>query len=201
MSTIDGLPAHVFLVHAVVILVPLSSVLLLLIAFWPAARTRLSLFAAVLSAITLAFVPLTTAAGEWLEHHVPRTPLIRTHTHIADYMLPWAIALFVVTAVVAAREFLRARAAATADERVPVGASLGTGVAAEASLAPSGTVATHGVGGRAVTIVLAVLALVVAAGASSTIYKIGDSGAKAAWTGNFSPTELPRPPRQPSPTG
>jgi len=64
-------------------------------------------------------------------------------------------------------------------------------------LAPTRTAADHGAGGTVVTIVLAVLALVVAGGATSTIYKIGDSGARAAWTGNFSPTELPRTPAPP----
>jgi hypothetical protein len=37
---------------------------------------------------------------------------------------------------------------------------------------------------------LAVLALVVAAGSVLTVYRIGDSGARAAWTGRFSPTPI-----------
>lgn len=198
MTTVDGLPAHVFLVHAVVVLVPLSAGFLLLIALWPAARQRLYVVAGVLSAVTLAFVPLTTNAGEWLEHHVARTPLIRAHTHLGDTMLPWAIGLFVVTAAVAVREFMRIRTAAAP---VPVGAGVGASTPSDAPLAPTKSAAAHGAGGKSVTIVLAVLALVVAAGSTVTIYRIGDSGAKAAWTGNFSPTELPRPPRQPAPTG
>ena len=40
MSTVNGLPAHVLLVHAVVVLVPLTSLLLVLVAVWPAARRR-----------------------------------------------------------------------------------------------------------------------------------------------------------------
>src|SRR5581483_7321076 len=107
MSTISGLPAHVLLVHAVVALVPLTSMLLLLIAWWPAALQRLNVLAAVISALMLVSVPLTTDAGEWLEHHLPRTPLIHTHTELGDTMLPWAIALFLVTVAIAAREFVR----------------------------------------------------------------------------------------------
>ena len=109
MSTINGLPAHVLLVHAVVVLVPLTATLLLLTACWPAARRRLSLFAAATGAVTLVSVPLATEAGEWLEHHLPRTPLLHIHTELGDYMLPWAVALFVATAAVAVREFLRTR--------------------------------------------------------------------------------------------
>lgn len=202
MSTIQGLPAHVFLVHAVVILVPLSALMLLLIAFWPAARQRFSLLATVLSAVTLVFVPITTEAGSWLSHHLPRTPentpLIRAHAQLGDSMLPWAIGLFVVTAVIAGREFVRSRKAAT-DTRIPVGAGVGAlsvnsqGPAESApEPAPTRSSATHGVGGPAATIVLAVLALVVAAGSSVCIYRIGDSGATAAWTGKFSPTEVRR---------
>lgn len=40
MSTINGLPAHVLLVHAVVVLVPLTAIMLVLAAFWPSARRR-----------------------------------------------------------------------------------------------------------------------------------------------------------------
>jgi hypothetical protein len=52
-----------------------------------------------------------------------------------------------------------------------------------------------------VTAVVAALALVAGAAGWYGMYRIGDSGAKAAWTGNFSPTELPRPPRQPKSNG
>jgi hypothetical protein len=44
--------------------------------------------------------------------------------------------------------------------------------------------------------VLAVLAVVVATGSVVTVYRIGDSGARAAWTGRFS--ELPQPPLLPA---
>jgi hypothetical protein len=182
MSTINGLPAHVLLVHAVVVLVPLSAVLLL-IAWWPAARRKLSLFAAATATAALISVPITTEAGDWLEHHLPRTPLLRIHTELGDYMLPWAIALFVATALVAAREFTRTRRSA-----VDVSASDGPGAAHTESGGDR-----NGLGGRPLTIALAVLALIVAAGATATVYRIGDSGARAAWDGKYSQTAIPSP--------
>src|ERR1700712_2477431 len=109
MTTINGLPAHILLVHAVIALIPLSAVLVLLTAWWPAARRRLTLLAVVTAGLALISVPITTEAGDWLEHHLPSTPQLRIHTELGDYMLPWAIALFVITAAVAAREFLRTR--------------------------------------------------------------------------------------------
>jgi hypothetical protein len=41
LTTIMGLPAHVLLVHFIVILAPLTAVLAILYAVWPAARRRL----------------------------------------------------------------------------------------------------------------------------------------------------------------
>lgn len=172
MSVINGLPAHVLLVHAVVVLVPLTAVLVVAVAFWPAARYRLSVPTAVLAAITLALVPVTTDAGEWLEHHLPRTPLLRVHTELGDYMLPWAVALFVVAAAVAARDVMASR------RQQP----------------PAGPGAAHrtdeGVGGRPASVLLAALALLVAVGSIGTVFRIGESGSRAAWTGQFSPTPV-----------
>lgn len=38
---LNGLPAHPFLVHFIVVLAPLTAVLAILCAIWPAARQRL----------------------------------------------------------------------------------------------------------------------------------------------------------------
>ncbi|WP_233625292.1 hypothetical protein [Actinoplanes sp. ATCC 53533] len=42
MGTVNGLPAHILLVHAIVVLLPLAALLLVLTAVWPAARRRLA---------------------------------------------------------------------------------------------------------------------------------------------------------------
>lgn len=181
MSTINGLPAHVLLVHAVVVLVPLTSILLVLVAFWPSVRRRLSLPTAILAGLALIVVPITTEAGDWLEHHVARTPLLRTHTQLGDTMLPWAIGLFIVAAALAARELLHARRRAS--RAVTLADGPGT------TRAPRTTRSwrrTEALGGRPVTVALAVLALIVAVGSTVTVYRIGESGARAAWTGQFS---------------
>ena len=174
MSTVNGLPAHVLLVHAVVVLVPATAVLLVLVACWPAARRRLVPLTAVVALIALAAVPLTTEAGEWLEHRLPRSQAIETHTHLGDGMLPWAIGLAVVALAFVARDLVAHRRRATGvDDPAP---------ASSAALP----------GGAAVSVVLLVLAVVVGAGSVVTVYRIGDSGARAAWTGSFSATPLPR---------
>jgi hypothetical protein len=189
VTTFDGLPAHPLLVHAVVVLIPLAAVLLVLIAVWPAARRRFTVLTAILAALALISVPITTDAGDWLEHHVPRTPLVHAHTHLGDAMLPWAIALFIVTAAITAREILRARATTRTASHI----------AADAIQTPPPTsdrassTPRPGLGGPVTSIVLAVLAVAVALGSIITVYRIGESGARAAWTGHF--TAQANPPR------
>src|SRR5205823_5424559 len=80
MSTINGLPAHILLVHAIVVLLPLSALLLVVSAVWSKARRRLAGANALLAVFVLLLVPVTTNAGEWLERRVPRTDLLRVHT-------------------------------------------------------------------------------------------------------------------------
>lgn len=160
MTTINGLPAHVLLVHAVVVLVPLSALLLVLVAVWPAARRRLTLLTTLLAAVALAAVPLTTEAGEWLERRVPDSPLVAAHAELGDGLLPWAAGLFAVALAISLLH-LRAR---RAEKR--------TGVV--------------------VTTVAAILAVVVSVGAVTEVYLIGDSGARAAWTGKIGPARAPQ---------
>jgi hypothetical protein len=97
-DTVFGLPTPAIVVHATVVLLPLASLVVLLHAFWPAARRRLGIVTPVLAGVALVLVPLSTESGESLEHSVGRSGLIRRHAELADGMLPWALALFVVAA-------------------------------------------------------------------------------------------------------
>lgn len=190
MTTINGLPAHILLVHAVVGLVPATAVLVVLVAVWPAARRRLTWVAAGLAVATLICVPVTTDAGEWLERRVERTALLRTHTELGDTMLPWAIGLAVVALAFLARKLLAERAVrrgttvAAGGGPGPARVTAGGREAAPVAVEP---------GGRILSLVLAVLAVVVAVGSVVTVYRIGESGAAAVWTGQFSQQAQPRP--------
>lgn len=181
MGQISGLPAHVLIVHFVVVAVPLAALLLVAAALWPAARRRLGLATPVVALVTLLSVPVATNAGEWLQRRVPNDPLVRNHVRLGDSLLPWAIGLVVVAAAVWAVDRVAARAGAER-EPVPVGAVGDT---------PERTVReTSALTGPAVRIVLAVLAVVVAAGSIVQVYRIGESGARAAWntTAQHNPT-------------
>ncbi|BCY09489.1 DUF2231 domain-containing protein [Actinoplanes sp. L3-i22] len=168
MSTVNGLPAHILLVHAVVVLLPLAALLLVLTAVWPAARRRLAGPNAILAVIVVGLVPVTTSAGEWLERRVAETALLRDHTELGDTAI-WAALPVAVLALVV---WWRQREATAA-------AAVAAGVRQRSYLAPGSTTLTR---------IVAVLAVVIAGSAVYDTYRIGDSGAKASWTGNFSST-------------
>jgi hypothetical protein len=159
LTEFNGLPAHILIVHFVIALVPLTALLLLLSVFWPQARHRIGVALPVVAFVTLASVPLAQHAGGWLQSRVPSTALVRRHTQMGGTLLPWAGLMFLLAVAV---WVLHRRS---------------LGEPAQGLLA----------WGRApVAIGLAVVSLVLAAGSLVTLYRIGDSGAKAAWEGRFS---------------
>lgn len=97
MDSINGLPAHPLLVHAVVVLLPLAALAVALHTVWPAARQRLGIVTPLLCLVVVVLVPITSDAGEHLERTLGGSnELIERHAELADQLLPWAIALAVV---------------------------------------------------------------------------------------------------------
>ena len=161
-TRVNGLPAHVLLVHVVVMLVPLAAIALVAFAAWPTARHRLGVVLPLLALAALISVPVTTHAGEWLEERLPSNPAIRTHADLGDGLLPWAVGLFLVAAVLWVRHHRESRLDGPDD--------------------PGGHRRTRGRAGPSQW-ALIVLSLAVAVGSVVQVYRIGDSGAKAAWKG------------------
>lgn len=89
------------LVHFIVVLAPLTAILAALCAVWPAARTRLIWLVLALALFTTALTPLTTEAGEWLEHRIGETPAIELHAERGDIMLYFMLALSAAIALLA----------------------------------------------------------------------------------------------------
>jgi hypothetical protein len=158
MQTVNGLPAHVLLVHAIVVLLPLSATLLALTALWPAARHRLAGPNAILALLVVVLVPITTSAGEFLEHKLKPNSLIHRHAELGDTAIYAAVAVAVLAVVV----WWRHRE------------GQGHRLTGRAYLAPAS---------NAVTTVVTVVAVLVAGAAVYDVVRIGDSGAKASWTG------------------
>jgi len=166
MDTVNGLPAHVLLVHAVVILLPLACLALVLHAAWPTARRRLGVVTPALALVSLVLVPVTAEAGEFLQHR-PRfetDPLVQEHAELGDQLLPFAVGLFVVAVAVWVLGRYNDGAA------VPVIFERST----TARTAPTW-----------LTLVASIVSLAIAVLTVVWVLRIGDSGAQAAWKDNF----------------
>lgn len=102
MTEIHGLPAHVLFVHFIVVLVPLTALLVIACALWPAARRHLVWLTLILAAFTAALAPITIDAGEWLIslRHNP-TQILEEHADRGELMKYFAAALLVVAVVLA----------------------------------------------------------------------------------------------------
>ncbi len=158
VTEINGLPAHILLIHLVVIGIPVAAALTVLSAVWPAARRRLGIITPIVAGLALISVPITTHAGKWLQARVFNgftNPLIVRHAELGEELLPWSIGLFVV---------------AVAAWGVPILAARSDGSV---------------LGSTWVKIVIGVLAVAFAVVSVVQVYRIGDAGAKAAWSTNF----------------
>ncbi|MBT2498884.1 hypothetical protein J7E25_07225 [Agromyces sp. ISL-38] len=152
---VAGLPLHPLIVHAVVVLTPLTVLALLLGTFWPSARRRLGIVTPLGALVVLVLVPITVLAGQTLAEVIGPIPAVERHRGLGEMLLPWAIALFVV----AAAQWAWFR---FGDARIREG---------------SPTAA------RAVVIGLAAASVVVGVGTVVLLVLIGDSGSRAVWGG------------------
>lgn len=152
---VAGLPLHPLIVHATVVLTPLTVLALLLGTFWPAARRRLGIVTPLAALVVLVLVPVTVAAGLSLAEVIGPVPAVERHRMLGELLLPWAIALFVISA--AQWAWFRYGDARVRRERA--------GVA------------------RAVVVGLAAASVVVGVGTVVMLVLIGDSGARAVWGG------------------
>lgn len=110
MTTIWGLPAHALLVHAIVVLAPLTAALEILCGFWPAARRNLVWLVLALAGLTTILTPITTDAGEWLkDQRRSVSPILQEHAERGDWMIYFSAALLVVALALVALHWLESR--------------------------------------------------------------------------------------------
>ncbi|SHG74230.1 hypothetical protein SAMN05443575_2673 [Jatrophihabitans endophyticus] len=183
-TEIGGLPAHVLLIHAIVVLAPLGALFTILSAVWPAARHKLGVISPLTCLVVLALVPVTTNAGEWLEDRLTENgpnAAIEKHADLGDTFLWFAIGLFVVSAAVWWVGRVDDRAAATRPEATRpeadgTGGPGGPGATATA-VRPTARTAVP----VAVRVAVAVVAIAVSLVTVWQLYRIGDTGADATW--------------------
>lgn len=104
-----GLPAHPLVVHAAVVLLPLAAMATLVCAAVPRARRPYAPVAVGLALVATLAVGLAQGSGEELEEQVDETELVEEHTEQGERVLPWAIAVAVAAAAVAAIPVLARR--------------------------------------------------------------------------------------------
>ena len=148
MSTFNGLPAHILLNHFVVVLAPLTAILAIVCALWPAARRRLIWLVLLLAVGTLVLTPVTANAGAWLSARVGASPTLTTHERLGGTLIYLVAALVATVTLLAAVHLRQVRGRTVA-------------------------FAFHAVVG--------VLVIVAAVATLIQTYRIGDSGARAAW--------------------
>ncbi len=158
LDTIGGIPLHPLIVHAVVVLVPLASLLLLLAAVSPRIRHWAGLLTPITATIALFLTPLASQSGEALQRRVQSSPALEDHVELGDSLVFF---VFVVAVLAWALWFLDRRARASA-----------TGTAAD------------GVATRRSPLLTAVIVLSVLAVVATTVevVLIGHSGAEATWS-------------------
>lgn len=153
LPDVAGLPLHPLIVHAVVVLLPLTALALALGAVVPAARRRLGIVTPLAALLVLVLVPVTILAGEDLKEVVGPLPAVEHHEMLGRMLPPWAIALFVVAA--AQWGWHRFRPTRAEGERRRSDA--------------------------VITAVLAGAAVVAAIGSTVMVVLIGEAGARAVW--------------------
>lgn len=110
MNEINGLPAHVLFVHFMVVLAPLTALLVIVCALWPAARRRLVWPTLILAVVITVLTPITTEAGEWLfDLRRDPDPILREHADRGGWMIYFSVALLVVASALAVLHVLERR--------------------------------------------------------------------------------------------
>ena len=160
LDTIGGIPLHPLIVHAVVVLVPLASLLLLLAAVSPRIRHWAGILTPITATVALVLVPFATQSGEALEKRVEASPALEEHTELGDSLLYFVIVLAVLAW---ALWFLDRRAQA-----------------AVGSAASDGTAAPPARSGLLTAVV--VLSVISVLATTVQVVRIGHSGASASWS-------------------
>ena len=175
---INGLPVHPLVVHAVVVLLPLAVLGTIAIALRPAWRLPYGYFVVGAAAVATVLLPVSTSSGEALEERVGNPG---EHAELGDQLIWFALPLLILLVALVVMEWRRAREdAAVTGTPVNRTGTTGTGTAGATSASTGTTTASRGTGSTARTVV-AGLAILAALATGVQVYRVGDSGARAAW--------------------
>lgn len=149
---INGIPVHPLVVHAVVVLLPLAMLGTIAIAVRPRWRVTYGPLVVGSALVATILCPVATSSGEALEERVGDPG---EHAELGESLVWFGLALVILSAALVYLQRQQDKA-----------------VAADAGAATSkNTVLT----------VVAVLAVVAGLATTVQVYRVGDSGAQAAW--------------------
>ncbi len=181
-ANLFGLPVHILVVHAVVVLLPLAGVAALLVAASRTVRERLGLAILAGTFLVTLTVPIATQSGESLRARLPNDPMVARHASLGQALLVWAAVFgLALAAVVLLDLYRRARThgrMGALESRIARRVMPGSGAVAAAPVAR----------GAFAIVRLALVAVTV--GMLVVVVLAGDSGARAVWDRypNLAPT-------------
>lgn len=95
-ETVLGLPLHPLVVHATVVLVPLTALVLLLAVLVPRFRAWAGWLPLGLAVVSTALAPISTSSGENLEERIGESPLIERHAELGEMLIWWCLGMLAV---------------------------------------------------------------------------------------------------------
>jgi len=158
MGLFNGLPLHPLVVHAVVVLVPLTVLAAIGFAVLPKQRWLLRLPLAAGAVVSAIVSIVAKQSGEKLQTSFQNSPLVKIHADRAN-LLVLLVYGFTIVALIAA---------------FTLGGS---------SQLASGSLARAATGGRAVQLVVAAGLVVAAVIVAIQVARVGDAGSRAVWEG------------------
>lgn len=189
-TVINGLPAHVLLIHVIIILIPLGALFTVLSAVWPAARHKLGFISPLTCLIAFVFVPITIHAGRWLQLHLAAGPAvearIQKHANLGSSFWIYSLLLLLVSAAVwfiGRRYEITLRPNAAQSQSTSEGTEVGGGGTATATQTRTRSQTALQALPVWASALIAVVSVAVAIVVTWQLYRVGDAGAKAVWTG------------------
>ncbi|GII21838.1 DUF2231 domain-containing protein [Planosporangium mesophilum] len=155
-DSINGLPLHPLVVHAVVVLLPLACLGVIAVALRSSWRARYGGIVVALATLATLAIPVATHSGEQLALKVGDPG---QHAVLGDRLLWFALPLLVAAVAL----YVLGRRGARAGSESGGGAAVG--------------------GSSALTLAVAAVAVIVAGANLVQVYRVGDSGARAVWQG------------------
>ena len=153
LTSLFGLPAHPFLVHIPVVLIPLGALGAVLM-LWPRLRATIGWWVCGLLVVAGITTQLAIDSGQDLEEYVRESSLVRDHVRIGENIRPWLLLMFLALVGVMLVDRALKRRAERPGGRDPL---------------------------RILGVSLSVLSIVFAAMSVYWVYRIGHSGSKAVW--------------------